>query len=117
MPLEENGLPELTMARPPEMVDPPAGVSLHLVEDGGMRLDFLRVNAAGWGMGGVSDLDAAAMFSSPAPWARRSRRSSPIKTTGRYQRPCRSCTKGLWAATEARQSPKRASKSSATLWC
>lgn len=65
-PLEEAGLPELFNLARPEPVEPPEGVTMLPVEGEIMRRDFLRVNAAGWGMGGVDDKAAADMFFEPA---------------------------------------------------
>jgi Acetyltransferase (GNAT) domain len=66
MRLEQDGLIELWMDHPPANVDPPEGVTVLRVDGDIMRRDFLRVNAASWGMAGISDEDAAAMFFEPS---------------------------------------------------
>jgi len=65
-PLEQDGLLEMVMYERPELVEPPAGVTLLETATDVQRRDFLRVNAAGWGMGGISDEHAAAMFFEPS---------------------------------------------------
>ena len=65
-PLEKDGLLEMVMYQAPEPVEPPGGVTVLPVLSETERRDFLRVNAAGWGMGGVSDEAAAAMFFEPS---------------------------------------------------
>jgi hypothetical protein len=65
-PLEKDGLLEMVMYDPPEPADPPEGVNVLPAASEVERRDFLRVNAQGWGMGGISDEAAAAMFFEPS---------------------------------------------------
>jgi hypothetical protein len=63
--LEEDGLPELYSPRRPELAEPPPDVRLARVETEEERLDFLRINAEGWGMEGMSIELAARTFFHP----------------------------------------------------
>jgi hypothetical protein len=64
--VEAEGLPELFLDGPPPPVKPlPDGVELRRTSDPEVRRDYLRVVAEGWGMGGVSDELASAIFFHP----------------------------------------------------
>jgi hypothetical protein len=61
--LEEDGLPELHSSQRPTRIDIPDDVRLVRARSEQERLDFLRVNADGWGMDGMSlDLAARTFF-------------------------------------------------------
>jgi hypothetical protein len=64
--VEEEGLPELFLeGPPPPLKDPPDDVVLKRAADPAVRLDYVRVVAEGWGMGGVTDELAADIFFHP----------------------------------------------------
>ncbi len=63
--LEDEGLPEFRLEQRPELQDVPEGVELRRAQTDQEREEFLRVNAAGWGMDGLDLELARRMFFDP----------------------------------------------------